>query len=144
MEPWVLAGIFLAVAVLWTVLSRSGGSDALVRVESRDMLDEVLAQPEAILYKHSSRCWLSLIARKQVERFASEGEGPPVYQLDVVEHRTLSSHLAAVLGVPHESPQAIRVREGRAVWSASHADVTTAALAGSAHVMMSPPGEPGG
>lgn len=30
------------------------------------------------------------------------------------------------------APQAIRLREGRAVWSASHAAVTTAALAGSA------------
>lgn len=144
MEPVVLVGIFFAIAVLWTVLGRSGGSDVLVRIESQDMLDEVLAQPEAILYKHSSRCWLSLIARKQVERFASQADGPPVYQLDVVENRGLSSHLAAVLGVPHESPQAIRVREGRAVWSASHAAVTTAALAGSAHVVISVPGEPGG
>lgn len=147
MEPVVLAGIFFAIAVLWmalsprgggaltgpwTVLGRSGGAEAIVRVDSQDMLDEVLAQPDAILYKHSSRCWLSLIARRQVERFASERAGPPVYQLDVVENRALSNRLATVLGVPHQSPQAIRLRDGRAVWSASHAAVTTAALAGSA------------
>ncbi len=116
MEPVVLAGTFFAMAVLWMALSTRGGgvlaglwrapegSEAIVRVESQDMLDEVFAQPDAILHKHGSRCRLSLIARKRVERFASGGAGPPVYQLDVVENRGLSSQVEAVPATAMPSP----------------------------------------
>ncbi|MEE3181603.1 MAG: monothiol bacilliredoxin BrxC family protein, partial [Planctomycetota bacterium] len=46
----------------------------------------------------------------------------------VVEDRPVSLELAERLGVLHQSPQAILVRDGQAVWNDSHEGVTSAAL----------------
>jgi bacillithiol system protein YtxJ len=47
------------------------------------------------------------------------------YKLITVQsHRYLSEEAAARLGIRHETPQAILLREGRPVWSASHFRIT--------------------
>ncbi len=53
----------------------------------------------------------------------------PVYWVDVKAERPLSRELADRLGVTHESPQAILLRQGAPVWHASHSDVTARAIA---------------
>jgi bacillithiol system protein YtxJ len=40
----------------------------------------------------------------------------------------VSDHAAARLGVRHETPQAILLRDGRPVWNASHFRITADAL----------------
>jgi bacillithiol system protein YtxJ len=52
----------------------------------------------------------------------------PVSILVVQERRDLSREVAARTGVPHESPQALVLRNGEAVWSASHFEVTADAV----------------
>jgi bacillithiol system protein YtxJ len=42
--------------------------------------------------------------------------------------RDVSSEIASRTGVRHESPQAIVLRNGEAVWSASHYDITSDAV----------------
>jgi monothiol bacilliredoxin len=46
----------------------------------------------------------------------------------VQTHRALSNAIAQKLGVRHETPQALLVKNGRVVWSASHFRVTAAAV----------------
>jgi thioredoxin 1 len=46
----------------------------------------------------------------------------------VQTHREVSNAVAARLGVRHETPQALIVRGGRVVWSASHFRVTAKAV----------------
>lgn len=82
----------------------------------------------AILYKHSSRCGISLMAREEVELFAAARPDVPIFQLDVAAQRPLSQALAALLGVPHASPQVVLLRDQRSIWSASHFRITAAAL----------------
>jgi bacillithiol system protein YtxJ len=53
----------------------------------------------------------------------------PVYLVDVIAQRLLSRDIAARLGIRHESPQAIVLRNGAAAWHASHYAVTAEALA---------------
>jgi bacillithiol system protein YtxJ len=48
----------------------------------------------------------------------------------VIEERPVSLRLAALTGVPHQSPQALLVRDGRALWHDSHRGITAEALAG--------------
>lgn len=48
----------------------------------------------------------------------------------VREDRALSQAVVARTGVPHESPQAICLVDGRARWHASHHEVTERALDG--------------
>jgi bacillithiol system protein YtxJ len=82
---------------------------------------ETLPEGElALLYKHSNRCGVSLVAAEEVERFAREQPGLPVYQLDVVRQRLLSLDLARALQVEHASPQVILLRGALPLWHTSH------------------------
>ena len=54
---------------------------------------------------------------------------PPQYAMVTVQtHRAVSNAIAQKLGVRHETPQALLVKNGRVVWSASHFRVTAAAV----------------
>lgn len=82
-----------------------------------------LAEPAAVIYKHSPRCGVCVASQREV-RFFAEGQGAiPVFQVDVVAHRDLARLIADRLGIRHESPQVIVVVDGRAVWDASHWDI---------------------
>lgn len=85
--------------------------------------DALLEAPVALVYKHSTRCPISLLALDEVEALLQERPDTPVYVVDVVEQRPLSQHVAARTGVRHHSPQAILLVDGAPVWSASHFDV---------------------
>jgi bacillithiol system protein YtxJ len=53
----------------------------------------------------------------------------PRYAVVTVQtHRDVSNAVAVRLGVRHETPQAIIVRRGKAVWSASHFRVNAASI----------------
>jgi thioredoxin 1 len=82
-----------------------------------------------VILKHSDACGLSQrgigIARDELEAWAQQ-IGCRVL---VVQHsRALSDAIAQRLGVRHETPQVIVVRRARAVWHASHADITSAVV----------------
>jgi bacillithiol system protein YtxJ len=99
-----------------------------VRIREPTELDAALAQPVAVIYKHSPRCGVSSAAVGEVRRFMAACPGVPVYLVDVVRDRALARDVSVRLGVRHESPQAIVVRQGRAGWYASHAAVRASAL----------------
>ena len=78
-----------------------------------------------LLFKHSLTCPISSRAYREFERYL-EAPNPGVsYRLITVQHsRQVSDEAAERLGVRHESPQAILVLDGKAVWQASHMEIT--------------------
>jgi len=57
---------------------------------------------------------------------AGDGPGrPPLYMVKVVESRPVSDEIARSLNGQHKSPQLILVKNGRAVWSTSHYNITS-------------------
>jgi bacillithiol system protein YtxJ len=96
---------------------------------SSDEFDAVLESPLVVVYKHSSRCPISVLAADEVARFEEEQPEVPVYLVDVIDQRALSRQIAARLEVVHHSPQAIVLAHGRVVWHGSHFDVRREALA---------------
>jgi bacillithiol system protein YtxJ len=96
---------------------------------STDAFDLLLDKPLAIVYKHSTRCPISLLAFDEVARFEEEHPELPVHVVDVTADRPVSRHIAAALGVTHHSPQVIVVAQGRTAWHASHFDVRAEVLA---------------
>jgi bacillithiol system protein YtxJ len=98
------------------------------RIEDEAALDEAFAAPAFLLLKHSSRCGVSTRAYTQFERFLEEGGEVPGAFIDVVADRRLSQRLAERSGIGHASPQAILLRDGAAVWNASHFDITLKSL----------------
>jgi bacillithiol system protein YtxJ len=98
-------------------------------VTSMEELEKLLESSEtAIVFKHSTRCPVSAMALLEVKRFVSARPDVLVHLIKVVEDRPLSLHFAKRVGVPHESPQAILLRSGKAVWHDSHEGVTVDAL----------------
>lgn len=92
-------------------------------------LAAALAEPLALVYKHSPICPVSTRAAREIERFEREHPEVPVYRVDVVGDRAVSQAIAARLGVRHESPQAILLRQGAPIWHDSHGGVTAVAVA---------------
>ena len=76
------------------------------------------AEP-VLLFKHSNSCPISARAYGQME-----GVGTPVSIVVVQQSRDLSREIEQRTGVRHETPQALVIRNGRAVWNASHFDIT--------------------
>jgi bacillithiol system protein YtxJ len=85
-------------------------------VEDESTLDEALQLPTVVLAKHSTRCFISTRAMRQVTKFADSNPDVPVYQLDIIGHPELSGRVSTVLEVPH-------------VWSDSHFGITEKAIA---------------
>lgn len=46
----------------------------------------------------------------------------------VIEERPISLALSERIGVQHQSPQALLIKDGKAVWNDSHHNITAAAL----------------
>jgi bacillithiol system protein YtxJ len=96
-------------------------------------LDSVLSdshdQP-VVLFKHSYSCGISAEALDQLRAHIDDtSAGRVKYAMVTVQtHRDVSKAIAERLGVRHETPQAILVRAGRAVWSASHFRVNAAEI----------------
>ncbi|MDQ1592544.1 MAG: hypothetical protein QOG71_3171 [Pyrinomonadaceae bacterium] len=92
--------------------------------------DELVARSHdspVVLFKHSTTCPISARAHHQMAKLPT-GVGVPVSLVVVQRARELSRRVAEQTGIRHESPQAIILRNGQAVWSASHFDITAEAV----------------
>ena len=77
-----------------------------------------------VIFKHSLTCGISAGAYDQMAEL--EGE---VALIEVQRARELSREIEDRLGVAHESPQVIVLRNGQVVWNASHFKITVDAVA---------------
>ncbi len=94
-----------------------------------EIIDLSHEQPVAI-FKHSTRCSISRMALKQFENeFDLEGSVTP-YFLDLLNHRDISNEIATRFEVYHQSPQLLLIKEGKAVYDASHSDIDALELKG--------------
>jgi bacillithiol system protein YtxJ len=76
-----------------------------------------------LIFKHSLACGASASAHQTWLQFVEtrpEDDGITWAVLLIQKTRDLSNEVAARTGIRHQSPQAILLRNGRAVWNASH------------------------
>jgi bacillithiol system protein YtxJ len=104
----------------------------ITAVDELDALIERSHERPVFLFKHSLTCPISGAAHREYLQFLAgqEGNGEATYTLlEVQNARPLSNEIAQRTGLRHESPQAILLRDGRAVWNASHYSIRAQALA---------------
>lgn len=78
-------------------------------------------QQPVVIFKHSTRCPVSTMALRMFERdWSFDTNTIRPFFLDLIAHRPLSNRIANELAVDHESPQMIVIRDGIAVYDASH------------------------
>lgn len=96
-------------------------------------LDELVAfseQKPVVIFKHSTRCSVSRFALKQFENEFDLKDNVDAYFLDLLEYRDISNEIASRFGVYHQSPQLILIKDGQAIYDASHSDIDAEELKG--------------
>ncbi len=90
-----------------------------------------------LVFKHSPRCSISIAVlhslQSELEALSLAME---IQLVDVVQSRQVSNLIAEETGVRHESPQAIVLRNGDVVYSASHFSVRVKELLSAAETQI--------
>ena len=83
-----------------------------------------------VIFKHSTRCSVSSMAKRG---FEAEWDTIPsitkLYFLDLIAHRDLSSAIAEMFQVHHESPQVLLIKDGECILDSSHSDISAEEIA---------------
>jgi bacillithiol system protein YtxJ len=101
----------------------------LLQIEELEHLLTASGDRPLLLFKHSYTCGISAEALDELISHLSRKKQDANYAIVTVQtHRTISNAISKRLGVRHETPQALLIREGQVVWSASHFRVTATAV----------------
>lgn len=94
-----------------------------------EKLDELSAEKPVIILKHSTTCGISAMAKHGLEdEWDLEEDAVHFFYLDLLRLRHISNAIASHYKVPHQSPQIIVVKKGKAVYNASHQMVQMRAI----------------
>jgi bacillithiol system protein YtxJ len=101
----------------------------LVSIEDLNAAEQVSHEKTVLLFKHSTRCSISRFVVKQFENtFDISEDTMEIYFLDLIEYRSISNEIASRFGVVHQSPQMIVLKNGKAVYDASHESIDVKSL----------------
>lgn len=89
---------------------------------------ELSHEKAQLIFKHSTRCSISSMAKSRLEREWNLENVEPWY-LDLISYRSVSNEIARELGVHHESPQAILLKDGLVVHDSSHNTISVSEIA---------------
>ena len=90
---------------------------------------DLSTEKPVLIFKHSTRCSISRMVLKQFENEFDLQDKVIPYFLDLLEYRNVSNEIASRFGVMHQSPQIILVKDGKAVYNASHESIEISKLA---------------
>jgi bacillithiol system protein YtxJ len=95
-------------------------------LESADQINTIKKQTGySLIYKHSTRCSISLMAKRRFELDWNKLPGDlPLYYLDLIKYRELSNKIADDFQVYHESPQLLLIKDGECILDLSHGQVS--------------------
>lgn len=74
-----------------------------------------------IIFKHSTRCSISSLAKNRIEKGSIKFNN--IYFLDLIKYRSISNDISIQFNVTHESPQILKIENGKCTYNASHQDV---------------------
>lgn len=96
-----------------------------LKVDNKEVLNRLISDSRTkpiVIFKHSNACGISSAAYREMEQLEE------VNLLEVQTARDVSRELADLTGIRHETPQVIVLKDGKAVWNASHFDVKAGAV----------------
>jgi bacillithiol system protein YtxJ len=96
----------------------------LTQIETLEAIAEDSSNQTIAILKHSTSCGISKMVLRQFEQnFNSGPDSVKLYLLDLLSYRDISNKIATRFNVPHQSPQLIVVKDGKAVYDASHGEI---------------------
>lgn len=75
-----------------------------------------------VIFKHSTRCSISTMAKNRLER-NEQPESGDFYFLDLLKHRSISDQIAEDFAVAHQSPQILLIKNRECVYEESHSGI---------------------
>ena len=96
-----------------------------IPLKSEDEVFEIIEKSNSksqVIFKHSTRCSISSMAKSRLERSAFP-DNADFYYLDLIAHRNISNKVAEEFNVFHESPQILVIKNGSCVYDESHAAI---------------------
>lgn len=133
MDFLTIGGLAVAGISIIQLTSRARRRDSHVSeanfcpITTTEELDNVFTTTDGrpqVVFLDDPWCPISAAARRQMKRLDGV-----VRTIDVSQRSDLTRQLAARTGIRHESPQAIVVNGGVAVWNASHSRISSQAIA---------------
>ena len=102
---------------------------SLTDINLLDEIKEKSKEKPQLLFKHSTRCSISTMAKNRFEReWSLPKEKADVYYLDLIAYRPISNKITDLFNVTHQSPQAILVKNGEVVYHDSHNGISAQAI----------------
>jgi len=80
------------------------------------------ADKPQVIFKHSTRCSVSSMAKNRLER-KSLPDQADFYYLDLIANRNISSKIEDDFKVYHESPQILVIKNGSCTYNESHSGI---------------------
>lgn len=97
---------------------------ALTGIEQLQNIIEISINKPVAIFKHSTRCGVSRMVLKQFEKnYDMDPDTMDFYFLDLLNYREVSSEIAVMFQILHQSPQLIIIKNGITVASASHYEI---------------------
>ena len=101
--------------------------DLLQDQDLEQLLERSKTDP-VLIFKHSTQCSISIEVYQEFTAFAENAHELSWGLVLVIENRRLSNAIADRFGIRHQSPQAILIKDGQAVWHASHWSINADSL----------------
>lgn len=98
---------------MWKELSENG--------EIKTLIEDSRNKP-VLIFKHSTRCGISSMAKNRLERNWNDKDAESIQTciIDLIRYRALSQAIADEFQVSHESPQVLLISQGQCIYNASH------------------------
>jgi bacillithiol system protein YtxJ len=97
-----------------------------IHLTDEEQLKQIISKSQIrpqVIFKHSTRCSISSVALQRLQK-VSQPSDIDFYFLDLLSYRGLSNKIAQEFNVPHESPQALVIRDGQCVYEESHMGIS--------------------
>lgn len=86
-------------------------------------LVEASHQKPQVIFKHSTRCSISVMAKSRLER-SEFPEQIQFHYLDLLQYREISNKIAEQFGVYHQSPQILLIKNGECIFEETHSAIS--------------------
>ena len=97
-----------------------------IQLNSSSQLEDIIEQSKytpQVIFKHSTRCSISIMAINRLEREPIP-EGMSFYYLDLLSFRLLSNLVADKFNVEHQSPQVLLIKNGQCTYEETHSAIS--------------------
>ena len=95
----------------------------LTELQQLDETKTVSHDNLVVIFKHSTRCSISRMALKQFEIEYDLEDKVTLYFLDLLNFRSISNAVSEEFQIEHQSPQIIGIKNGKAIFNASHSAI---------------------